>query len=255
MAVGDDRVSGQDAAPDVTASARRPPPAALIAMAAVVLHGLGRSWRVRRVGTAVMDARMAAGERVIYSVWHSRLLPFVYTHRGSGVTGLISRSRDGDLIAALAERMGFRSARGSSSRGGLEGFLEMVRHGKRGRSLALMPDGPRGPAGVAKSGIARLGCVTGLPVLPIASAARPAWYARSWDRFLVPPPFATVWIGYGEPISVPPDLDDAGIEEWTRRIEAAVHAITDRLTALAGEEPVARRGAGAATGADGEERP
>jgi lysophospholipid acyltransferase (LPLAT)-like uncharacterized protein len=223
---------------DAGAGAGRPRPSpALIGAAAGVFATLGASWRVRRVDTAAMDARIVAGQRAIYSLWHARLLPGTWAYRGRGVAALISRSRDGDRIAALVERLGYVTARGSSSRGGREGYAEMVRWAERGRSLTLTPDGPRGPAGVVKIGVVRLASVTGLPVLPTACASRPAWFARSWDRFLVPPPFATVWIGYDEPIVVPPEIDDVAAEQWRIRIERGMHAVTARLDALAGERP------------------
>ena len=87
---------------------------------------------------------------------------------------------------------------------------------EQGRSLTITPDGPRGPREVVKPGLVRLASLTGLPVLPVASASRRPWVLRSWDGFRVPRPFAVVWISYGEPVQVPPGLDEAGIEVWRR---------------------------------------
>ena len=195
-------------------------------VAAWLLRWLGATWRIERIGTAAMAARFAAGKRCIFALWHARLLPLTYEHRDQGVAVLVSRSRDGERIARVVERLGFVTARGSSSRGAKEGTLAMLDHARRGRTLAITPDGPRGPAERVKPGLAYLASRTGLIVIPVAAAARPVWALRSWDRFRIPRPFARVWVGYGEPLSVPPDLDAAGEEAWRARLEAAIAGIT-----------------------------
>ena len=203
---------------------------------AAALCSLGATWRLRRTNTAEYDRRLAGGERCIYALWHCRMLPLIYAYRGLGVAALVSRSRDGELIAGVIERIGYVAARGSSSRGGQQGFNELVRFAAEGRSLTITPDGPRGPSEVVKPGLVRLASVTGLPVLPVASASRGARVLRSWDGFRVPRPFALVWISYGEPVHVPAELDEAGTESWRLRLEEALRANTARLSAEAGEE-------------------
>jgi hypothetical protein len=203
---------------------------------AAALRALGATWRLRRTNTADVDRRMAGGERCIYALWHCRMLPLIYAYRGLGVAALVSRSRDGELIAGVIERIGYLAARGSSSRGGQQGFQELVSFAAGARSLTITPDGPRGPRETVKPGLVRLASLTGLPVLPVASASRGAWVLRSWDGFRVPRPFATVWISYGEMLHVPPGLDDEGLEAWRVVLEDALRATTVRLAAQAGEE-------------------
>jgi lysophospholipid acyltransferase (LPLAT)-like uncharacterized protein len=210
------------------------PPATLAGAAALQL--LGSTWTLRRTNTAAYDRRLAGGERCIYALWHARMLPLIYAYRGLGVAALVSRSRDGELIAGVIERIGYVAARGSSSRGGQQGFHELVRFAEQGRSLTITPDGPRGPREVVKPGLVWLASLTGLPVLPVASASRRSWVLRSWDGFRVPRPFATVWISYGEPVQVPPGLDEAGVEVWRRRLEDALRVNTGRLQREAGED-------------------
>jgi lysophospholipid acyltransferase (LPLAT)-like uncharacterized protein len=111
-----------------------------------------------------------------------------------------------------------------------------VRFAEQGRSLTITPDGPRGPREVVKPGLVRLASLTGLPVLPVASASRRPWVLRSWDGFRVPRPFARVWISYGEPVYVPAGLDEAGVESWRQLLEEALTANTERLAHEAGEE-------------------
>jgi lysophospholipid acyltransferase (LPLAT)-like uncharacterized protein len=206
------------------------------AAGAAGLRLLGRSWRLRRLDTADFDRRIAQGERCIYALWHARMLPLIYAYRGLGVAALVSRSRDGALITGVIERIGYLAARGSSSRGGQEGFNELVRFAAQGRSLTITPDGPRGPREVVKPGLVRLASRTGLPVLPVASACRRSWILRSWDGFRVPRPFALVWISYGPPVHVPAELDEAGVEVWRLRLEEALRTNTRRLAHEAGED-------------------
>jgi len=196
---------------------------------------LGASWRIERVNMAERDRRLRAGERCVFALWHARLLPLVFTHRGWGAGVLISQHRDGELIARIVERLGYTTARGSSTRGGEEGVREMLRLAESGRMLAITPDGPRGPAEQVKPGLVYLASRTGFPVVPVAAAAKRAWRFRSWDRFRLPWPFARVVVGYGAPIMVPRALAENDVEAWRVRIQRAIDDVTRDLARRAGE--------------------
>jgi len=202
---------------------------------AMVLRALGALWRIDRSGLAEHDAVLARGERCIFALWHARLLPLVYSHRGRGVAVLVSRHRDGELITRIVERLGFVTARGSSTRGGEEGLREMLDWAERGRGLAITPDGPRGPAEVVKPGLLYLASRSGLPVLPVASASSSGWRLRSWDGFRIPHPFARVVVAYGPPIAVPKDLDRDALEACRLEVEAAIVAVSAEVDRRARE--------------------
>ena len=191
-------------------------------LGAAFLRLLGATWRVERVGLAHHDAVSTGGAHCIFSLWHSRLLSLTLLHRDRGIAALISRHRDGELVTRVVERLGYETARGSSTRGGEEGLLEMIGWTERGRSLAFTPDGPRGPAERVKPGLAYLASRSGAPILPVAAAARPEWRLRSWDGFRVPRPFARVVVAYGTPIRVPPDMSRDALEGWRAEIERAI---------------------------------
>jgi len=204
--------------------------------AAGLVNGLGHTWRIEYApGYAALDREIQGGRRCIYACWHARLFPLVFTHRGRGVAVLISRHRDGEWIARLAESMGFVAARGSSTRGGEAGLREMLELADRGHLLGMTPDGPRGPERKVKPGLVYLASRTGWPVVPLASASRPAWVFESWDRFRVPRPFARVHVAYGEPIAVPRELDAGAEEAWRARLEAAIDTLTLAASAAVGE--------------------
>ncbi|MEZ5065193.1 MAG: lysophospholipid acyltransferase family protein [bacterium] len=203
----------------------------------VLLLGLGRTWRFRVADTDRVASARAGGAAVIYAFSHGVLLPLAYGYRGRGVHTLVSRSRDGEIIATILARLGFRLVRGSSSRGGARAVLEMTRMGRRGEDLAITPDGPRGPLGSVAPGVGLLARRTGLPIVPIGVAATRGWRARSWDRFLVPKPGARVWITYGAPIRWQGD-DDSSEEPILREIGEALAAAERRAQSFAtGESP------------------
>lgn len=204
--------------------------------AATLLLALGATWRIRRVDMAAQDARLDRGERCIFALWHSRLLSLAYNHRRRSVAFLISRHRDGELIARIITRLGYLTARGSSTRGGEEGLREMLRCAEEGRMLGITPDGPRGPKERIKPGLVYLASRTGFPVLPIASAAAREWRLDSWDGFRIPRPFARVVVTYGAPIQVPASIDDPEMEVWRVRIEEGLRDVTAEVDRLVAQE-------------------
>ena len=197
------------------------------------LRLLGRTLRVRRDERAVA-ALWTARAPVIYVVWHARLLLLPYLYRDSGVRVLISRSRDGDLVAGLVRRFGFEVVRGSSSRGGARGLRTLARTLGDGHSVVLVPDGPRGPSETVKRGVVALARMTGAPVVPLAFAASREWRARSWDGFRVPKPFARCVVRFGDPVRVPRREPTQALREAPRKaddsprkeIEAALREVT-----------------------------
>jgi len=206
------------------------------AAGAMLVRALGATWRVDRSGLAAFDAAIAEGRRCIFAFWHARLLPLVWTHRGRGAVVLVSRHRDGQLITRIVERLGYATSRGSSTRGGEEGVMDMLRRAREGRLLAITPDGPRGPAGTLKPGLVYLASRSGLPIVPVAAASRSCWRLRSWDRFRIPRPFTRVVVAYGDPIAVPPGLEGEALEAWRSRVERALESHTAAVRARAGEK-------------------
>ncbi|MEN8374424.1 MAG: lysophospholipid acyltransferase family protein [Gemmatimonadota bacterium] len=198
---------------------------------ALLLEALLSTVRVEIRPSPGMTRLDEAEEPYVVVFWHGRLLPLAYAYRGSGVATLISRSRDGRAIAEVASRWGYRIERGSSSRGGSMGLRGVVRHLEAGRRVALTPDGPRGPARVMKLGPLLAARLTGAPIVPIGIAANRAWHVGSWDRFMLPQPFARVLIQFGEPLRVPADASDAQVESLRERLEGALNELVDRTDA------------------------
>ena len=198
---------------------------------------LGCTWRVDERNDRGFEKARSDGERFIYCVWHARMLPLAWTRRGEGIAVLVSRHRDGELIARVIVSLGFVLGRGSSTRGGGVGLREMLAWGERGHALGFTPDGPRGPAEVAKAGVAYAAARLGWRIVPIATSSAEAWVARSWDGFRIPKPFSRVCIAHGTPLPPPPDAEEASILACRERVERALHALTRDVARRSGEIP------------------
>lgn len=170
----------------------------IVRAGSAVIRMLAITWRVREHNGTVYRTALTVGQRVIYTLWHGELLPLLWHHRGQGVVVVISEHRDGEIIARIAERFGYATVRGSTSRGASRALIGLVRAVESGRSVAVTPDGPRGPAHVFAPGAAIAAQRTGVPIIPVRISASRAWRLKSWDRFLIPKPFARVDVHYGE---------------------------------------------------------
>jgi lysophospholipid acyltransferase (LPLAT)-like uncharacterized protein len=125
---------------------------------------------------------------------------------------MISQSKDGDIIAGIAEKSGWHTVRGSSSRNGGRALKEMVGRLERTGLAAHIVDGPRGPAGIIKAGVVSLARAAGAVVVPIYATSDRAWYFKSWDRFMLPKPFAKVTLRFGEMMDLTEGEDDKDFE-------------------------------------------
>jgi lysophospholipid acyltransferase (LPLAT)-like uncharacterized protein len=132
---------------------------------------------------------------------------------------MISQSRDGEYAARVASWLGFKNVRGSSTRGGSKALREMVQKIKGGEIGGMLADGPQGPPRVAKMGAVAMAKETGVPLISVLWGADRCWVFNSWDRYLVPKPFAKVAVFYTEPISVPPTAEGSALEDCRRLFE------------------------------------
>lgn len=173
---------------------------------------------------------------VIYTLWHGRLLPLTYLHRHQEIHTLISRSADGEYIARIVERWGYVAARGSSSRGGPAALREMVKAARAGKSLAVTPDGPRGPRQKLKRGVLTAAQLSGIPLVPMSGAANRAWWIEGWDRFLIPKPFARLHVRYGAPVYVPRNATEVQLMQLERNVEQTLNELTEQADADAGRQ-------------------
>jgi lysophospholipid acyltransferase (LPLAT)-like uncharacterized protein len=188
-----------------------------------LIRVLGITWRVR-YRAAAFDAAQQGRGPVIYMSWHGQMLPMLWAHRNRGISVLISEHRDGELIARIAHSLGFRTVRGSTTRGASRSLIGMTRAIEAGIDVAITPDGPRGPAHSFAPGALYVAQRTGCRLVAVGAAAR-AWHLKSWDRFAIPVPFARVTVAYAPPLTIPggdATSFDARAGECTAALHAAV---------------------------------
>lgn len=165
------------------------------------------------------EALGRSGGAVVYVTWHQRMSYFFYFGGSRHVTTMISRSRDGEYVARLASWLGFRTVRGSSSRGGTRAVRELARRIKEGEPGGMLADGPQGPARVAKLGTMVIARDGGAPIIPVLWGADRCWTFNSWDRYLLPKPFARIVLYAAEPLWIPQTAKGEELERYRLLLE------------------------------------
>ena len=173
-----------------------------------------------------------ADQNYIGALWHNRLLifPFVLRRFFSNRHGaaLISASRDGDLLADAITRFGFDVVRGSSSRLGASAILQLADVLASGGDVVITPDGPRGPAYELGPGIIYLAQKSRAAVLPVNMEYSSCWRLKSWDRFILPRPFAKICVIIGQPHRVRSTNTVDDFEAERLRLQDAMMALVER---------------------------
>jgi lysophospholipid acyltransferase (LPLAT)-like uncharacterized protein len=187
---------------------------------------IGSTMRIR-----VVDFEKARAEiesrRFIFAFWHSRILVLSYVYRRLGAAILVSKSKDGEIIARILERHGHETIRGSTSRYGVRALAKLIRALKEEiRPGVVVPDGPRGPRFKVQPGVITLAQKTGYPIVPVSYSANKIKIFASWDRFILPYPFTEGSVICGAPISVPFKLGGEAQEVYRARLEAELNRIT-----------------------------
>jgi hypothetical protein len=193
-------------------------------LGAAVIRLLATTWRMETANGEELAAARRGGRRVIFALWHGELLPLLWHQRGENVAIVISEHRDGEIIAQIAHALGYATVRGSSSKGGSRALIGLMREIDAGRDGAITPDGPRGPARVFAPGAAVAAQRTGALIAPIRAQASRAWRLKSWDRFLIPKPFARVRVSFG-PLTAVTAASPREAAEHAPRLQAILDAV------------------------------
>lgn len=183
----------------------------------LMLKLIGMTIRFQVTNREFEEEILSAGKQPIYTFWHDRMLAGTYFFRHRGIVVMSSQSFDSEYTARCIQRFGFGIAKGSSTRGAVQGFVGMIRAMKKGAPAGFSVDGPKGPRYVAKPGPVLLAKKTGNPVLPFVVECRSFWRVRSWDRLQIPKPSTRANIIFAKPIYVNPDAQDQELD--LRQIE------------------------------------
>jgi len=203
----------------------------LIAFGSRLLQAWARTLRFEVDDRAGLIGKPVS-QSYIAALWHNRLLLISFALKRffpqRPGAGLISASRDGDLVTDLTHRFGFDVVRGSSSRLGASAILELGNVLASGRDIFITPDGPRGPAYELGPGVIFLAQKTGAAVVPLNFEYSSCWRVKSWDRFVLPRPFAKVRFIIGAPHRVKATASPEEFESERLRLQTAMMSLVER---------------------------
>jgi lysophospholipid acyltransferase (LPLAT)-like uncharacterized protein len=204
----------------------------LLRVVPVTLAWLMRLWfltcRVRLHDPENFFEQMRSKQPIIASFWHYAIIFIFYFLRRYSAMVMVSASRDGEYIARLAREFDFSVSRGSRNNKGAEALKKLFRAVRGGNNCAIVADGSQGPPRVAQPGAILLASRTGAPVLPMVWSASRYYAIRSWDRTVIPKPFACVDYYFGEPLFVPAELKADGIETYRLLLEERLNGLYAR---------------------------
>ena len=191
------------------------------------------------------------GNGVIALVWHSRFMMLTSAWKKGYQLPyvLISRSRDGNIVAHTSHRLGLKTIRGSAkkaakgnlaakAKGGAKASLDIVTALENNGCIVITPDGPRGPRQRLGDGPIRLARITGAPLMPCTFAIRNRKQLNSWDKLIIPLPFGKGKIIWGTPVDVPADTDEREIEHIRERIESEMNIFLADADRSMGHNPI-----------------
>jgi lysophospholipid acyltransferase (LPLAT)-like uncharacterized protein len=177
-------------------------------------------------------ARLVLEQRVpvIYALWHCHVffMPMLRLSSGQPVAVLLSAHRDAQIVGVAARMRGVELVAGSSTRGGVRAYLQLIQRLRGGSSVCITPDGPRGPARRVKPGVVHLAQQSGCALVPMGLAVTRQRRLRSWDRTLLPLPFGRVVLTLGPPLWLPPAPDACTLGLQAERVEGALDAASER---------------------------
>jgi lysophospholipid acyltransferase (LPLAT)-like uncharacterized protein len=175
---------------------------------------------------AIEKERAEGGRGVLLASWHGRsfipIMRFAYRRYWA----MISTSRDGELQNDLFKRLNYQTVRGSTSaRGAVVAALTMSKELKNGGVLALTPDGPRGPHHHVHPGVIFFAEKSGCKVIPAGISSWPRYQFKTWDSYVLPLPFSRGVMIFGEPLEVPPTLNEKEREDWCIMLAGEINAL------------------------------
>lgn len=194
----------------------------------IVLWLWAKSTRMTILGKEEYQELRKAGKSVIFLVWHGRIFLVPYFFRRRGIMPLVSPSEDGEIVAQIMAKWGYRIIRGSSSHAIIKAWNQMKRELQKGGEVIIVPDGPRGPNRKMKLGGLKLAQETDAYLVPFTFSTSRKKILRSWDNFLMFYPFSKIVAIYGKPFLLGSTLKEDELERERRKIEGLMKQLDER---------------------------
>lgn len=195
--------------------------------AALLVRLLNRTLRFSQEGIEPYLALRSQGKNVVAAFWHDELYPLIHLHRDQGIVAVLSQSRDGEFLAQVMSRFGFKTARGSSRRGGVAALVAARKQMREHNAdIVFTVDGPRGPRHKVKEGAVYLAAKSGSPLVPIrVFMSRTYVFRKAWDRFQLPLPGARCRAVYGQPYHIPEEQTPESLQAECARLERILNSM------------------------------
>jgi len=209
----------------------------------LILPLLVKSWRIETDFPTDWLTRAQGGERLILAFWHNRQIGFLrLVSVLRPVSVLVSQHGDGEMITRIMERFGVGAVRGSSTRGGTAALRKMIA-ATRETNMAITPDGPVGPRYEVKDGVVSLAALSGHPVFWVSWSSERVWIFKSWDRFMLPKPFARLRFQASGPITLENSMQAESLAAARIELQARMREQSANLDEAAGLEvdPILRQ--------------
>lgn len=189
----------------------------------LIYRALWLTWRIRVHEPSSLKEALNNRKPMVYAHWHGQIPGILYLLKRYHAAAIISTSKDGDFVDTMAQLIGAKTTRGSTTRGGASALKGMLRLAKDGWRPALAIDGPKGPRHQAKPGIFEISRVVGGPIFPLVCAVDREWvFHKAWDKTILPKPFARIQVVWGEPVPAVGRDEDGRNPDLARALEAAM---------------------------------
>jgi lysophospholipid acyltransferase (LPLAT)-like uncharacterized protein len=213
---------------------RRVRPRVLSGPVAALVRLIGITLRIRTVDEDKFEG--IEGGKILCG-WHGRSSIAGAKYRDRGFWVIISLSKDGEIQNRIFQKLGFKTIRGSTGRGGERALVESIRALRDGGTMALTPDGPRGPSGVAQPGMLAMARKSGCALVPVGISSKPRILLKNaWDKHMIPVPFGKSMMVFGDPYYLAKDATEEQIEEVRLKLQQDMHTLQAEAERLLGQE-------------------
>ncbi len=211
---------------------RRVRPAVLSGPLAALVRLIGLTLRIKTVDEDKFES--VEGGKILCG-WHGRSSIAGAKYRDRGFWVIISLSKDGEIQNRIFQKLGFKTIRGSTGRGGERALVESMRALREGAIMAITPDGPRGPSGVVQGGIMAMAKKSGCALVPVGISSKPRVLLNAWDRHLIPLPFGKSMMVFGDARIVPKNASDEEVEAIRLDLQEAMHVLQEEAERRLGQ--------------------
>ena len=213
---------------------RRVRPRVLGGPVAALVRLIGITLRIKTVDEEKFEG--IKGGKILCG-WHGRSSIAGAKYRDRGFWVIISLSKDGEIQNRIFQKLGFKTIRGSTGRGGERALVESIRALRDGATMAITPDGPRGPSGIAQPGVLAMARKSGCALVPVGITSKPRILLKNaWDRHIIPVPFGKSMMVFGDAYYVPKGATEEQVEDIRLKLQQDMHALQDEAERLLGQQ-------------------